>query len=126
VVGTFDEDQKVSHVGLPAQRCGEKLVILGCFIECASLVMVVIVRMGHEDSAYIHCSSRDIFIYQRMHTVVEIKPEARLLSEMSCGRVNRSVADWETFSDPTRETHLVRYDEIHQITRHTGVGHFSR
>jgi hypothetical protein len=60
--------------------------------ECASLVMVVIVQMVSADSACVYCSSFDVFIYQRMLTVVEIKPEESLLSEMSCGRVNGSVA----------------------------------
>ena len=113
-------------MGLPAQRCGEKLVIFGYFIECTSLVIVVIMQMVSSDSACVYCSSCDVFIYQRIHTVVEIKSEARLLSEMSCGRVNGSVADSKAFSAPARETHLVRYDEIHQITRHAGVGHRSR
>jgi hypothetical protein len=54
----------------------EKLVIFGCFIECASLVMVVSVQMVSEDSACVYCSSCDVFIYQRIHTIVEIKPEA--------------------------------------------------
>jgi hypothetical protein len=113
-------------VGLPAQRCGEKLVIFGCFIECASLVMVVTLQMVSADSACVYCSSCDVFIYQRIHTVVEIKSEARSLSEMSCGRVNRSVADSTSFSAPARKTHLVRYDKIHQITSYAGVGHLSR
>ena len=113
-------------MGLPAQRCGEKLVIFGYFIECTSLVIVVIMQMVSADSACVYCSSCDVFIYQRIRTVVEIKSEARLLSEMSCGRVNGSVADSKAFSAPARETHLVRYDEIHQITRHAGVGHFIR
>jgi hypothetical protein len=107
-------------VGLTAS---EKVVIFGCFIECSSLVMVVIVQMMSADSACIYCSSCDVFIYQRICTVVEIKSEPRLLTEMSCGRVNGSVADSTAFSAPARETHLVRYNEIHQITRHAGVGH---
>jgi hypothetical protein len=85
--------------------------------------MVVIVQMVSAYSACDYCSSCDVFIYQRIPTVVEIKSEARSLSEMSCGRVNGSVADSTAFSAPARETHLVRYNKIHHITRHAGVGH---
>jgi hypothetical protein len=55
--------------------------------------MVVIVQMVSSDSACGYCSSCDVFIHQRIRTVVEVKSEARSLSEMSCGRVNGSVAD---------------------------------
>jgi hypothetical protein len=71
----------------------EKVIIFGCFLECASLSMVVIVQMEPVSSAYVCSSSYNVFIYQQMYIVVDIKPEAPLLSEMSCGRVNGSVVD---------------------------------
>jgi hypothetical protein len=88
--------------------------------------MVFIVLMAHTNSACVYCSSCGVFIYQKMHTVVEIQPEARVLSEMSCGRVNGSVADSTSFSAHTRSKHIVCYNQIRHIARLTGVENSSR